>query len=77
MEQEITLTLSKEQALVLFEFLSRFNQDEHKEIFEDQSEEKMLWILEGQLQSILVEPFMPDYLDIILDARNKTRDEEN
>jgi hypothetical protein len=75
-QQKINLTVTKDEALVLFEFLARFNQTEHPEIFEDQAEQKTLWILEGQLEKQLVEPFRPDYKDIINEARNKIRDEE-
>lgn len=71
---EITIKLTKDESLVLFEFLSRFNQTNHPEIFEDQSEQKTLWTIEGQLEKILVEPFQSDYLDIIKEARNRIRD---
>ena len=73
---EITIKLTKDEALVLFEFLSRFNEDDNKEIFQDQAEEKTLWIIEGQLEKILVEPFMPNYQDIIQEARSRIRDVE-
>ena len=73
---ETTIKLNKDEALVLFEFLSRINYNELKEIFEDQAEQKILWILEGQLEKQLAEPFKPDYKDIIKEARNKIRDEE-
>jgi hypothetical protein len=75
-QQKINLTVTKDEALVLFDFLARFNHSEHPNIFEDQSEQKTLWILEGQLEKQLVEPFRPDYKDIINEARNKIRDEE-
>lgn len=71
---EILIKLDKDEALVLFEFLSRLNNKEIKEIFEDQAEQKTLWILEGQLEKQLVEPFKPEYKDIIKEARNKIRD---
>ncbi len=71
---EITIKLTKDESLVLFEFLSRFNQTDHADIFEDQAEQKTLWTIEGQLQKLLVEPFKPDYLDIIKEARNRLRD---
>lgn len=73
---EIIIKLNKDEALVLFDLLSRFNENENKEIFQDQAEEKALWIIEGQLEKILVEPFMPDYRDIIQEARNRIRDKE-
>jgi hypothetical protein len=71
---EITIKLTKDESLVLFEFLSRFNQTDNTNIFEDQAEQKTLWAIEGQLEKILVEPFKPDYLDIIKEARNRLRD---
>lgn len=75
-QQKINLTVTKDEALVLFEFLSRFNQSEHSDIFEDQAEQKILWLLEGQLEKQLVEPFKPDYFEIIKNARDKIRDKE-
>jgi hypothetical protein len=39
---KINLTITKDEALVLFEFLARFNQTKHPNIFEDQSEQKTL-----------------------------------
>ena len=50
-----------------------FNETDHKELFEDQSEQKMMWLIQGQLEKILVEPFMPNYKRIIAEARNKIR----
>ncbi len=75
-QQNISLTITKDEALVLFDFLARFNQTEHPDIFEDQAEQKTLWILEAQLEKQLVEPFKSDYKDIVNKARNKIRDEE-
>lgn len=76
MSEAIIIKLDKDEALVLFDFLSRVNNKDLKEIFEDQAELKTLWILEGQLEKQLVEPFKPGYTDIIRDARNRIRDEE-
>ena len=75
-DKSLNLTISKEEALVLFDFLARFNESEQSDVFEDQAEQKTLWVLEGQLEKQLVEPFKPDYKDIIKHARNKIRDEE-
>ncbi|CAN5614886.1 hypothetical protein BH09BAC4_BH09BAC4_00650 [soil metagenome] len=74
--ENITIRLSKDEALILFDFLSRLNEKENKEFFDDQAEEKTLWVIEGQLQEILIEPFMPNYKDFIIEARNRLRDEE-
>lgn len=39
---QIIIKLSKDEALVLFKFLSRFNKNDNKEVFQDQAEEKAL-----------------------------------
>ena len=64
--EKISIELTKDETLVLFEFLARFNETEHPDIFEDQAEQKVLWIIEGQLEKQLVEPFRPDYKKIRL-----------
>lgn len=53
------LAVIKDEALVLFDFLARFNENEHPEICEDHAEQKTLWMLEGQLERQLLEPFRP------------------
>jgi hypothetical protein len=75
-QPKINLLLTKDEALVLFEFLGRLNQTEHPEIFEDQAEEKTLWTLEGQLEKQLAEPFDPNYKNILNQARNRIRDQK-
>ena len=76
-QKNITLTITNDEALVLYEFLARFNEGEpdRPDIFEDQAEKKALWIIECLLQEQLVEPFKPDYMDLVYEARNKIRDE--
>ncbi|MBL7896730.1 MAG: hypothetical protein JNK50_15640 [Bacteroidia bacterium] len=76
MTDKVTIELTKDEALVLFDFLGRFNQVDHKNIFEDQAEQKALWVVEGQLEKTLVEPFMPNYIELIKESRDKIRDEE-
>ena len=40
--EDVTITLSRAQALVLFEFLSRFSDDRKLEV-QDQAEQRVLW----------------------------------
>ena len=75
-QQNITLTITNDEALVLFEFLARFNETDHPDIFEDQAEQRILWDIECLLQEQLVEPFKPDYLNLLNEARNNIRDKE-
>jgi hypothetical protein len=74
MSEKISIELSKDQALVLFEFLSCFNDTEQKEVFNHISEQKILWLIEGQLEKLLVEPFDPNYEKLLFDARNRVND---
>ena len=41
MPKKIIISLTKDEAFVLFEFLARFNKIEHKKVVEDRSGEKM------------------------------------
>ena len=75
-QQNITLTVTKDEALVLFEFLARFNETDHRDIFEDQAEQRILWDIECLLQQQLAEPFRLDYLSLLNEARNKIRDKD-
>lgn len=72
--ENIQIEITKDEALVLFEFLSSFSETGTLEIV-DQAEERALWNLKCVLEKILVEPFYPDYLDIIKVARDRLRDE--
>lgn len=73
-EKRVTLEVSGSEALVLFEFLSRFDDDEKLDIA-DRAEERVLWNLHGQLEKQLVEPFKGDYDRLLEQARSKVRDD--
>lgn len=64
------MVLSKPQALVLFEFLSRFGADEQLEI-RDPAEQRVLWDLLAELESALPEPFAHDYDELLQKARER------
>ena len=74
MTERVTIELTKDEALVLFDFLARFNQIDNESVFEDQAEQKALWNVEGLLEKVLVEPFMENYKEIIKASRQKIRD---
>lgn len=73
MSKPVMLALSAEEALVLFEWVARFNARPSTD-FEDQAEQRILWNLEAMLESSLVEPFAEDYRARLLAARSKVRD---
>ena len=53
MNDKINIILAKDEAIVLFDFLARFNQNDNKEVFEDQAEQKILWDIESILEKQL------------------------
>jgi hypothetical protein len=65
---KVTLKLTKAESLVLCEWLSRFDSAQML-AFDHPSEERVLWRLQGQLESTLEEPLLPNYKDIIAEAR--------
>jgi hypothetical protein len=70
---KITIELSRDEAIVLFEWLARFNaQGGHA--FEDQAEQRALWNLECLFESTLSEPLSESYATILAAARAKLRD---
>ncbi|WP_412464449.1 hypothetical protein [Flavobacterium mekongense] len=71
MAEKVTIELTKDEALIFFDFLGRFNQKSDENIFEHKAEQKVLSDLEVSLEKILVEPFLPNYKEIIKVSREK------
>ena len=74
--EKVNIELTKEEAIVFFEFLGRFNEKDDLSIFEYQSEQRILWHLECILEKKLREPFQADYEKIVKKAREAVRDEK-
>lgn len=74
-QHKVAIELTREEALVLFDWISRFNKREDA-VFEDQAERRVLWDIEAMLESTLDEPFRPDYETPLAAARGKVRDAE-
>ena len=75
MKEPIKIELTAQQALVLFDWVKRFNERESGQ-FEDQAEERVLWDVEATLEKALVEPFQDDYERLLAEARAAVRDPE-
>jgi len=73
--EKVNIELSNSEALILFEFLSRFRDNEKLEIV-DQAEERVLWDILSDLETKLTDPLKPNYLELLEKARNEVRDEE-
>lgn len=67
-ESEIVIRLSQAEALVPFEWLSRLDSSDSP-AWKEAAEERVLWRVQGQLESVLVEPFQPNYKELVAEAR--------
>lgn len=65
----VDITLTPHEALVLFDFLSRFDAEE-KLTIKDRAEEQVLWNVLALLEKQMVEPFASDYEELLARARN-------
>jgi len=70
---EVSIKLTKDEAIVLFEFLSRYSDKDSLNI-EHQAEERALWNLESVFEKELSEPFSKDYGKLLEAARERLRD---
>lgn len=69
----VRVEFSDDEALVLFEWLSRKNETETLAL-KDQAEERVLWNLLSQLEKDLVAPLAPDYQERLAKARAAVQD---
>ena len=76
MHESITIELNHDEALVLFEYLSRFS-DSGKLDFADEAEQIALWKLTGLLEKVMVAPFQQNYGELLQAARNRIRGDES
>ena len=73
----VILTFTKDEAIVLFEWVCNFNNKNPKaESFDDQAEQRVLWNIEADLEKELFEPFKANYNEILIKARENVRDKE-
>jgi hypothetical protein len=71
-KRPVTLELSQDEALVLFEWLSNRGEDNALEpLIEHWSEQLVLWDLLAQLEKTLAEPFAANYGDLLTAARER------
>ena len=67
----VTLSLTHDEALVLFEWL---HSNDGKHAFSDQSEQRVLRDLEASLERQVAALFSPNYTDLVDGARDRLRD---
>lgn len=71
---KIIIELTRSEALVLFEYLRRCDDDDGKYVFVDQAEQRVIWDLEMAIQPQLDEVFAPNYGELLKAARDAIRD---
>lgn len=74
MDEPVSLKLGRNEALILFEMLADFYNQPALTV-RDAAERLALVRLHGSLESALVEPFQPDYRELIDVARKQLIDQ--
>lgn len=69
----VKLRLDSDEAVVLFEFLSRYSDSDKLEI-QDQAEQRVLWNVCVELEKLLTVQFAENYSQRLEDSRAKVRD---
>lgn len=64
------LELSSDEALVLFELISRMEKLEARP-WSEAGEQEVIWRIEGQLEKVLLEPFQSNYKELVSQAREQ------
>jgi len=78
MHEQVTIELRNDEALVLFELLTRWSETSERVVhLEHQVEQRVLWDILAGLERYLVEPFMADYADQLAQARRTVQDDES
>ncbi|HEX8576645.1 MAG TPA: hypothetical protein VF677_10175 [Flavobacterium sp.] len=76
-KEGILLKLSNDEALVLINWLFRFNEADHSKFIQHQSENRILWDMESILEKSVNEVFSNNYIEALAKARKRIEDSEN
>lgn len=76
-DEKVIIELSGQEALVLFALLSGWGEtNDMTVVLEHQAEQRVLWDMLAMLESKLIEPFMPNYADLVKQAREAVQDQD-
>jgi hypothetical protein len=70
----VDVLLSRDQAVVLFEWLARTGRADRPADFDDRAERQVVWELEDILAAALADPLREDYPEVLAAARARIRD---
>lgn len=65
------IEISKDEALVLFEWLHQLLEEKYNPVFRHTAEEIVVSNIIGALQSELIEPFDKNYVELVIKARER------
>lgn len=68
---DVSISLTSDEALVLFDLLHRWEDDDRVSAPRHASEQVALWNLSALLERELPEPFDPRYADLLAQARSR------
>ena len=71
MHDKLHIELELEEAIILYEHVAKL---EERKTGAVTAEDVVLWRIEGQLEKMLVEPFKPNYREIVDQARQHILD---
>jgi len=74
--KNISIPLNEDEAIVLFEWLAKFNITDNTTFFQDQAEQRVLFNLEAILEKNIPSMFSDEYKTTLLKARERLRDKE-
>lgn len=75
-DDRIILELTRAEAVVLFEWLAGLDAAQALP-FNDEAEQKVLWLLEGRLEKALQEPLAPNYKELLEQAKLSVLDSDD
>jgi hypothetical protein len=68
---DVSIALTADEALVLFDLLHRWEDDDRVTAPQHAAEQVALWNLSALLERELGEPFDPHYADLVAQARSR------
>lgn len=71
MSEDVIITLSQDEALVLFEFFGRFCEDDDDFTLRHTAEYLAFMRIAAQLDKALLKPFRPEYAELLQAARER------
>lgn len=73
-KNSVLIELTSDEALVLLDWVARFNESAKEGSFNDQAEERVLWDIEACLEAVLSDTLSSNYKAILAKARDQIRD---